>query len=290
MDMQLNTSSPAGVGVSVEPNPVRAPVRTTRRVGIFKRAIGFTIWVGSGFGLLTLLLRGKGKASETAVVYTVHPTFYLWLLIVSGFVGAGLVHRFPGWEGALGWIYLWAVVYTFASLLFDLSTARLLFWVGIFCFLWLGSSYLENLKHLPVVTHVVTYFRSLHPRFDTGFALALSTLLTPAWIGSLLHSFTEGQKTFTPNSIEERFVGHGCEISDRSGLKFRVRYRDLLESLLGFGSADLEAIDGTGQVVKRWNNILFLAFTWKKLDEILHQRAAVVDNAPNDPVEVEEVR
>ena len=63
MDMQLNTSSPAGVGVSVEPNPVRSPVRTTRRVGVFKRAIGFTIWVGSGFGLLTLLLRGKGKPS-----------------------------------------------------------------------------------------------------------------------------------------------------------------------------------------------------------------------------------
>jgi len=59
--------------------------------------------------------------------------------------------------------------------------------------------------------------------------------------------------------------------------------------VLGFGAADLEAMDNSGKVVKRWNNILFLAFTWKKLDEILHQRAAVVDNAPDDPVEVEDV-
>ncbi|MDB5300463.1 MAG: hypothetical protein JWO87_2126, partial [Phycisphaerales bacterium] len=43
-------------------------------------------------------------------------------------------------------------------------------------------------------------------------------------------------------------------------------------------------------VVKRWENILFLFFIWGRLDEILHQRSAVVDNAPDDPVEVEEVR
>jgi len=41
--------------------------------------------------------------------------------------------------------------------------------------------------------------------------------------------------------------------------------------------------------VKHWNNVLFLALAWPKLDGILHQRAAVVDNAPQDPVEVEQV-
>jgi hypothetical protein len=36
-------------------------------------------------------------------------------------------------------------------------------------------------------------------------------------------------------------------------------------------------------------NILFLSFLWRRLDEILHQRAAIVDNAPETPVEVEQV-
>ena len=35
---------------------------------------------------------------------------------------------------------------------------------------------------------------------------------------------------------------------------------------------------------------IFLLFVWRRLDEILHQRSAVVDNAPEDPVEVESVR
>jgi hypothetical protein len=43
-------------------------------------------------------------------------------------------------------------------------------------------------------------------------------------------------------------------------------------------------------VVKSYENILFLAFIWKRMDVILHQRSAVVDNAPEDPVEVEAVQ
>ena len=253
-----------------------------------RRAVRFAGWVLSGFGLLQMLGGKKGKASETVVVYTVHSSFFLWPLIIAGIIGALIARSHPD-AAWLGWTYLFVLVFTLTSLLYDLSTPRLLFWTGVIAFLWLASRYLEDLKHVPVLTEVVTYFRALHPKFDTGFALALSTLLFPAWIGSLLHSFAEGQKTFTPNSIEERYVGHGCEISDRSGLKFRVKYRDLLESLLGFGSADLEAIDGSGNVVKHWNNVLFLALAWPKLDGILHQRAAVVDNAPQDPVEVEQV-
>ena len=85
-------------------------------------------------------------------------------------------------------------------------------------------------------------------------------------------------------------MGEGREITDRSGLHFVIRYRDLFEFVLGFGAGDLEAVDGTGKVVKRWENILFLFFCWRRLDEILHQRSAVVDNAPEQIVEVETVQ
>ncbi|MBC7785395.1 MAG: hypothetical protein H7144_16300 [Burkholderiales bacterium] len=246
-------------------------------------------WALGGCGLWKRLFWRPFKKSEAAVLYTVHPAFYLWPLIIAGLLGAFCVRRGIGSVDSWGWAYLWVVIFTLVTLLFDLSLARLAFWTGVYALIWVSSRYLEDLKQVPVVTDVLRFFHDLHPRFDAGHALALSTLLAPAWIGSLVHSFFEGKKTFTPNSIEERYVGHGCEISDRAGLKFRVRYRDLFESLLGFGAADLEAMDAQGKVVKRWSNIVFLAFTWRKLDEILHQRAAVVDNAADDPVEVEEV-
>ena len=150
-------------------------------------------------------------------------------------------------------------------------------WAGIFAFAWVVSSYLEDLRHVTVLSGVARYLRGLHPNLDPGSAAVMSWLLLVPWVGALFYTFSRGRKTFSPNSIEEWFLGEGREIIDRSGLKFRSRYRDLCETLLGFGAGDLEAVDNNGQVVKRWENVLFLFFVWPKLDEILHQRAAVVD-------------
>jgi hypothetical protein len=111
----------------------------------------------------------------------------------------------------------------------------------------------------------------------------MSWLLLIPWIGALFHSFGRGRKVFSPNTIEEWFVGEGREITDRSGLKFRSRYRDLFETALGFGAGDLEAVDGNHHVVKRWENVLFLAFVWRRLDMILHQRSAVVETTKVEP-------
>ena len=83
-------------------------------------------------------------------------------------------------------------------------------------------------------------------------------------------------------------MGEGSELTDRSGLKFRTKWRDLLETLLGFGAGDLLAVDNNHNVIKRWENVLFLCFVWPRLDEVLHQRSAVVDNAIDDPVAVED--
>lgn len=263
-----------------------------RRVGwraFVRNLFGFARWVVSGFGLWGLLFGSGAKKGEEVAVYTVHPAFNLWPLIVLGFSGDWFIRHGFGVPTLWGWIYLWTLIATLVTLLFELSLARLLFWLLILAFLWLGLRYMQDLKQIPLLRSILMYFENLHPKYDPGLTRGISTLLVPAWVGAMVHSFLEGKKTFSPNSIEERYVGHGCEVLDRSGLKFRASYRNLLQTLLGFGAADLEAMNGDGVVVKRYRNILFLAFTWRKLDEILHQRAAVVDNAPDDPVEVEEV-
>ncbi len=210
-------------------------------------------------------------------------------MILTGFIGAACVRHYPDTARVWGWIYVWVMMYTLVSLLFDVSMKAFLLWAGIFAFIWLGFSYMEKLHHLPILSHLHAYMQSLHPALDTGFASVISWLLLGPWLGAMFHSFSRGRKTFSPNSIEEWYLGEGREIIDRSGLKFRSRYRDLLESILGLGAGDLEAVDGNGVTVKRWENIIFLTFIWRRLDEILHQRSAVVDNAPSDPVEVEEV-
>jgi hypothetical protein len=280
--MTMSTPSPAVPGSSV--------VRTGKPAeSLFSRIFGFIGWVLSGFGLLTRFRQGTHSKTEEVVVYAVHQSFYLWALVLVGFIGAMFVHHWPGSAGFWGWIYIWMLLYTLVTLLYDMSTMKFLLWVGIFSFLWLIGRYLEDMQWVPVLSRFASALRAMHPQLNVGFAMVMSLILLPAWIGSLFATFSRGRKTFSPNSIEEWYIGEGTEITDRSGLKFRVRYRDVFETILGLGAGDLEAFDGSGKIVKKWSNILFLAFTWPRLDEILHQRSAVVDNAPADPVEVREV-
>ena len=295
MTQQTTPSTPLPPAPPAPAQPSATKIIPEESTGFFagvKRVFAFIGWVLTGFGLIGALRRRRSGStkSEEIVVYTVHRSFYLWGLIVTGFVGSFCVRHWDRGHGVWGWIYVFVLLYTIASMLFDISTMKALLWGGIFALVWVTSKYLEAVKGLVVLSAVRDYLRSLHPQLDPGTASVLSWLLLVPWVGSLFHSFTRGRKTFSPNSIEEWFMGEGREITDRSGLKFRTRYRDLFESILGLGSGDLEAINNHQDVVKRWENILFLAFIWPKLDQILHQRSVGVDNAPTNPVEVEDVK
>jgi len=57
-----------------------------------------------------------------------------------------------------------------------------------------------------------------------------------------------------------------------------TKYRDVLETLLGFGGGDLIAVDNQQRVIKRYENIVGLWFHWDKLDRILQQRATLVED------------
>lgn len=254
-------------------------------------ALRFLRSAAGGFGLWSFVQHRRARRFkvEEIAVYTVHRSFFLWALILTGFVASAAV-RHHGSPIVWGWVYAVVLLYTFIMLLFDVSSLKFALWGGIIGFVWLALRYLEDLKHWTVLSHLSHYLGGLHPRLDAGFATLVSWVLLIPWVMALCHSFGRGRKVFSPNSIEEWFIGEGREITDRSGLKFRSRYRDLFESLLGLGCGDLEATDGNGNVVKRYENILFLWWHWRRLDEILHQRSAVVDNAPEDPVEVETIR
>jgi hypothetical protein len=287
----VSAREPQSVAVRPSAPEARAAESSGGVIGGVKRLGAFLWWLVTGFGLLGALSRRRTARFkvEEIVVYSVHRSFYLWAMIVTGFCASAAV-RHHGNPVLWGWVYIWVVFYTFLTLLFDLSSVKFALWTGILTFAWVVSKYLEDMKHMQVLSALTGYLKQLHPRLDSGWASVLSWLLLGPWILSLFHSFSRGRKVFSPNSIEEWYFGEGHELTDRSGLKFRSRYRDILETTLGFGAGDLEAIDGNGVVVKRWENIIFLIFMWGRLDEILHQRSAVVDNAPADPVEVEAVR
>jgi len=286
-------TAPSAPVTTTEPHPTRlhhSPIADVWH-GV-KRLGAFVVWVLTGFGLLGHLLRGRkathGKPEEI-VIYAVPRAFYLWALILVGFVSAAWVRHDPSTAGLWGWVYVWVLLYTFVTLVFDTSAWKFVLWTGIATFVWLISKYLEDVRDMYLLSGAFAYLRGLHPHLDVGFATVVSWALLFPWVGALFHAFSRGRKTFSPNGIEEWFLGEGREIIDRAGLKFRSRYRDVFETILGLGAGDLEAVDANQQVVKRWEGILFLFFHWRRLDEVLHQRAAVVDTAPGDPIDVNEV-
>src|SRR5689334_10889308 len=124
----------------------------------------FSWWVISGFGLLGYLTRNiffrKRNKFDEIVVYSVHRSFYLWALILVGFVGSWIGYHHPRALNLLGWIYIWVLIYTFLSLMFDISTPKLLLWVGIFTLVWLTSKYIEDVRHFPMLGRVFSGVRN----------------------------------------------------------------------------------------------------------------------------------
>lgn len=277
--------------IASQSNP-STPRHRTGIIDSVQRLGGFVAWLFTGLGLIPALLRRHNARTkmQEITVYSVHRSFFLWAMILTGFVSAAVVRGHPGAAGPMGWVYIAVLVYTFLTLLFDVSAGRFILWTGAFAFVWIVSKYLEDLKGAHTLSAVVHYLEHLRPALSPGLASVVSWMLLGPWVCGLFYSFANGRKRFTPNEIDEWFLGEGSELTDRSGLKFRTKYRDLLEMLLGFGAGDLLAVDNSHNVLKRWENVLFLAFLWPRLDAVLHQRSAVVDNAKEDPVEVENVR
>ena len=228
-----------------------------------------------------VLVRGR-KHAESVVVYSAHPSFFLWLLILTGFLGAWLVNKQWLSPEVAGWIYVWVLVYFIVTLLYDLSTRALALWIGIFSLIWLLSKYVEHVRNIAVLGYVFDYLAGLSPKLDPGTATVLSWLLLLPWIGSVFYMVFNGRKRFTPNEIGEFHFGEGSELTDRSGLRFRTKYRDVLEMILTFGGGDLLAVDNHQNVIKRWDNIIGLFFSWKDLDRILHQRSVVDEDNDDD--------
>jgi hypothetical protein len=258
-------------GNGSEENSSDAPKRNRLRQALS------AVWQFAKF-MITLpvtLIRGRKGDFEEVTVYSAHPSFFLWLPILVGFASAAIVSHWPDWAGFFGWLYVWMMLYFIATLMYDFSIRKLLLWVMIFGLIWLASSYVENLKNVAVLTPVFGYLRSLQPKLDPGTVTVLSWLLLLPWIGSLFHMALNGRKRFTPNEIGEFHFAEGSELTDRFGLRFRTKYRDVLETFLTFGGGDLVAVDNHQNVIKRWDNIIGLFFFWKDLDRVLHQRAVV---------------
>jgi hypothetical protein len=201
--------------------------------------------LGSGLlGIFHLLTLGHFRRkpphfrNEQASVFSAHRSFYLWALILLGFILKPILDA--GAYQLWSWVWIGAGVYTFLTVLWQLGTKKLAVITLVALVLYYSG-----------MLHYFHGLRNLHPHMNGSVPLAFSLLLIIPWTVSLIETFRAGKKAFSPNGIEERYIGEGNEILDRGGLHFVCRYPDLLEFILGFGAGTIEARDGGDKIVRK---------------------------------------
>ena len=225
------------------------------------------------------IVRGGSKIDEI-VVYSAPPAFFLWIVIATGFLLRLLVPTHVLTEQAGAWIFIFVLIYFLLAVLYDMSLKKLVLCTLVFAVLWLFAKYMESLRNVMILGPILQHFKDLNPKCDSGMMGAVSVicwLLLIPWIASIFEMVFNRKKQFSPNEIAEFHFGEGSELTDRTGLRFHTKYRDVLETLLGFGGGDLLAVDNQQRVIKRFENVLGLWFHWDKLDRILHQRATLLE-------------
>jgi hypothetical protein len=233
--------------------------------------------IAAPFVAVGRLVSGKSKIDEITV-YSAPRAFFLWFVIAMGFVLQMLVPTHILTEQAGAWIFIFALIYFLLAVLYDMSLKKLVLCTLVFAVLWLFAKYVEGLRNVMILGPILQHFKNLNPRYDPGTISVLCWLLLIPWIASLFEMFFNRKKKFSPNEIAEIHFGEGSELTDRTGLRFHTKYRDVLETLLGFGGGDLLAVDNQQRVIKRFENVIGLWFKWDKLDRILHQRATLLDD------------
>src|SRR5215217_7329804 len=171
--MNVQSSLVESVGTSAPALPQRPKRKVDPSAGLWggiKRLFAFAWWLVTGFGLLGYLVSRKrpGKAEEI-VIYCVPRSFFLWAIILAGFVTSAVVRLYPQHAETCGWVYLWVLLYTFVTLTFDVSTPKFLLWAGIFTFAWVVSKYLEDVRDMYLLSGAIDHVRDLHPALNPGF-------------------------------------------------------------------------------------------------------------------------
>src|SRR5947209_7638877 len=105
LQSMLKLTEPAASPATAAPTAPYEPRDAVGIMGGLRRLLAFVVWVLSGFGLLGLLRRRRTARfkTEEVVVYCVHRSFFLWAMILTGFVGAAAV-RHHGNPVVWGWI------------------------------------------------------------------------------------------------------------------------------------------------------------------------------------------
>ncbi|QDU32966.1 hypothetical protein KS4_10050 [Poriferisphaera corsica] len=232
-------------------------------------------------------LKTKHRKNQSAVVFHTYPKLiFVWPLIAAGYIFfpfASIESLLP----TLGWAYLLICLLVTLTISVDVERNHTAFWAVIFIAFFFLGMWLQRYESFTLFGNLFKFFASLGVTYSSGFAIALSILLTPPYLVMFIWSRLQHRWRITHNEFEHIAWGRADDSLARGAKRVRSTYPDILE-LLTLGAGTLIVYSATGRSeLRRIPHVPMLFLLRRKIDRLL-ETTSVTDYSREDILAAEE--
>lgn len=207
---------------------------------------------------------------DEVILFRVQKTFYTWVVILFGFLGAYLVSKEWVDPKIMSWYFNGALFFVLAASLGNLPRNPFLIVMGIIALvvalLALIGAYSDYYDPL---LWIYKTFVGFDAAFDIGGAKLLCWPLLVLFVISIILARIDGKVRITYGEIEIFHFGATAESISRIGTRTKLSVDDYLEVPLGLGGGGLVTMNSEGRVVLHIKDLLCILPRWRKIRQIL---------------------
>jgi hypothetical protein len=229
----------------------------------------------------------KKRHAPSEMRFGSYPLFVLfWPLVLAGEICAWLVQWKPGWSENIGWVYITVMLTCFIAVGFDVRRNLAIGWLLFVGLFWVAGLYVNEAKHIPVLSHLREFLAAFDATVTPGFLHATSLLILIGLIGTWVNVMINHRWRVTHNELHLSRRAEGEDAIARGAKRISVEYPDVFELLL-LGAGHVVVRDSKGrEEIRRIPRVPLLFFRENQLDSITE--AWAVTNQTDDTHEDEE--
>lgn len=260
-------ASPAAT--TVTPSVHAAPTDSGGALAAVGSVLGIVLFPLIMVGKLFVFRVSERQGNQVALFTSFSSLIYTWPIVFVGFLCAALSAWHVGTPAGLGWVWLITVILVLLVLGTDINRTVAFVWMLVVSLIFTGGWLVKDKLHIPVLSWVYDWFASLNVQFESGTAVAISTVLGVILVVTFLQASFDGRHEISSREVTHRRLLRASESLPLTVNRVRLDWPDLLEMMTLFGAGHLVVIDNMGKEVMRIPNIPFLWFFRDEVNRIL---------------------
>lgn len=233
----------------------------------------------------------KAPRPLSEVVFHTYPKLlFAWPILLAGFVFWPLVDGLGMPAEFLGWVYLFIMFICVLTISVDVERNHAFVWLLVFIiFILLGFWLSDSSLSFTFFGNIFNFFDRLDVRYNSGFGLGLSLLLSGPYLVMMLWARLNHRWRITRNEFEHYSWGRADDSLARGAKRVRSTYPDLLELLLA-GAGTLIVYSATGHSeLRRIPHVPMIFLVRRRINQLLESTSVTFnDEAMLDDLEEDE--